>query len=370
MNLFRVVAASAAIAVVSGCATVKVDPGRCDSVSSVAVVGYDVDFLRNAQESPNEIVNIINTAKAITQLASGDYARQEEEQSVIAYGVIVEGLAKEFGWKIVPYEQVVANPVYRRLHERYKNRMSNGIPRMTDLLGGGASRSLEPAEQAELAQALGVEGLVALEVSYRRTRCAEFHVNYADVGHDHLQARIQLTVMDGNEKPAWRDTNAVGDPSVTRMPVVMGVETDSNLSQAMREATVSAVGTLFGRFEFARADAQRRAAAQAAAGQPADAQSPEAATAATAPAPATPATAPEAAPVTTPAVEAAPAAAPVAEATQDAAPAAEATQDAVPAAESQAPEAAPATAPAGEPPVPEAAPAAAPATEAPAPQAE
>lgn len=346
MSLFRVVAAGAAIAVVSGCATVKVDPGRCDSVSSVAVVGYDVHFLRNAEQSSNEVVNIINTAKTITQLASGDFARQEQEQSVIAYDIIVEGLEKGFGWRIVPYEQVVANPVYRRLFEKYEHRHSSGTPRMTDLLGGGAARGLEPAEQAELAQALGVEGLVSLEVSYRRARCTEVAVADAAIGHDHLQARIGLTVMDGNEKPAWRDTSAVGDVSATRMPVVMGVETDSNLSEAMREATISAGATLFGRFRYARAEEESRiAAARAASGQAAGAQSPEAAPAA---APAAAAAAPEATPATTPAEEASAAA---------------------PGVESPAPEAAPAAAPAGEPQVPEAVPAAAPATEAPAAQA-
>jgi hypothetical protein len=250
-------AASCAL-LASGCATVKVQPARLDHVRTVAIVGYDGDYVHHTTNAnDNSVVAAINTAKGISQALKGDFVREYDQEAGVTYSIVSRRLAQDFGWQVLPSAQVVANPVYASLREKLKHAPA-GLIHPEGFISGTGARKMEPADRAALLKALGVDALVAVEMRYYEARHVKVAVAGAESGKTFVWARIDLTLYDTEVEPAWRDVQADGALSATSMPVVMGVQSNKNQTQAVAEATDYALDTLAVRYNNARAETERK----------------------------------------------------------------------------------------------------------------
>lgn len=92
------------------------DPGSLKQIKTVAVIGFDV-----TQESTGGMLFDTNLAQKAAGGYSGKGSLQKDEYADRILESAIKSIEKQTGWRVVPVESVIANPVYKNLYRKNTN---------------------------------------------------------------------------------------------------------------------------------------------------------------------------------------------------------------------------------------------------------
>jgi hypothetical protein len=231
-----------------GCASLrplKVQPEPLGQVRTVAIVGYDAYLSEEvkAQVSPSVWQDLMLRSLA-GQGTPAAAAVASTAQSLLGgtsapCDRLAARLESALGWSVLPREKLAADPVYARLLVEHRHAPSLGAMGVPNLMSGSAARSLSSGERAELMRSLGVDALVTAQVSI-----------WSDYGDPALiatgaplWARLDFAVLTADPQPLWTDS-AHGEPSATRLPSPISLDSIHVFAAALDEATERAFDIL------------------------------------------------------------------------------------------------------------------------------
>ncbi len=255
MTLFTV----AALALATGCSTLKTQRSRLDGVQTAAVIAYsaDVDLNngRNNQAGNGGVIGMVNAATAISDMSSGEMQREREDQAVGTYESLLANITQGTGWKLIQREQITAHPRYMAAFETYKSNFSGltgtmgSIRQVPKLLMHHIGVALTEAERQEIMDGLKVDAVIVVRVRFVRGGSTGFSIGGIGKTGVLPKAIVDLTAWDrqGGE-PIWRDSWAEGEAGSTGIETTMGVVDDDQLTQGMEEAAQLAYQVLMDRY--------------------------------------------------------------------------------------------------------------------------
>lgn len=231
-------------AVASGGCKAKVHLQRVQAIDKVAIVEYQATINQRALKTP------WLEAQAAAENA-GEQAGNE------AYAFLAQSLATEFGWSVMPRTELIAQPVYQALYAKYHQRGLAGFVtaietnnfdyRPGGILRAMARTKLDPSEQRQLLEQLGLDGIVVSRFDIDeagKTMIGRFSVtNY--------RATARYALYDKNGW-VWTDTTrGLTSQGVHRVQLPVGQQ-DLGPLEAEKAAFFQAIGSaqevLFMRF--------------------------------------------------------------------------------------------------------------------------
>ncbi len=239
------------------CTTVSVVPQRMDALKSVALVGYSGEVDLHVQNEPSTGVGgAISAIKQTKQYASGELEQRHAEEAQAAYDSLAKKLEAKFGWKVMPREQLGANPDYaNRVAQAGKG--MGGSRNVPGILSQYAAEKLSPAEREALSKALGVDALVVVTSSTVIGKTSGMSIGGLGKMVKYPRTTLRLSLYDAaNPEPAWKDISAQGEAAPTGVENVMGAEVFEKEKQALQEAVDLAIDSLIARYDEAKQKAQ------------------------------------------------------------------------------------------------------------------
>jgi hypothetical protein len=186
------------------CASSKfvVNRTELEKVHSAAIIGFSVDLSGLA------------TGTKVNTFPPPHWREQGREQASLSYRAVVERLAG-IGWDMLEEFEVSSNEEYE---DEYMYRTAHNFlisdttsPRLfiRGIMWDSDVWDLEPEDRSRLLDALEVDALVVVRVSFSIDRFEA--VGFVGRVKHHPQAHVALAVYDGNSpEPIWRDFHAQG----------------------------------------------------------------------------------------------------------------------------------------------------------------
>lgn len=237
LPLSLAITAALAMAACAG-RTFKVDPPQVQRVQSIAIVGFDTYV---STDIGSKLAKLIGPDLLIQTLASGWSAGDiSPVDSKMPYDALARRLQAELGVRVLTHEELTQNQAYADLHRTLANEHSVGNLRIDGVLSGDAARNLSDAQRAMLRASLGVDALMAVEMSY----WLDDTDTVSDIGGEKLWARIDAALFADGEAPIWRD-QADGERSKKGVPPLVRQEVVADIRIALGQATDNALELLF-----------------------------------------------------------------------------------------------------------------------------
>lgn len=231
---------SLAALVATACAgrTFMVAPGELQKVQSIAIVGFDTYV---SSDIGGKLAKLIGPDLLIQTLASGWSAdKLNPVDSKMPYDALARRLEAELGVRVLTHEELTGNAAYAEAYRRLANEHAVGNMRIEGVLSGDAARNLPVAERVSLRKALGVDAVMAVEMSY----WIDDTDTTSDIGGEKLWARIDAALFADTEAPIWRD-QADGELSKKGIPPLVRQEAIADMRVALGEATDNALRLFF-----------------------------------------------------------------------------------------------------------------------------
>ncbi|MHB8872952.1 MAG: hypothetical protein ACYC8T_04630 [Myxococcaceae bacterium] len=243
----------AAVALTTGCATLKVQREKVESTKTVALVAFTGEVSLtdpNEKKSSGGIRGSINAIKNVASLASGELEQRRGEQGEKAYAMLSKKLGEGMGWTVLDHGQVAANPRYAELLKQSPNEgvMVAGLQTLKDVLREESVRGLTAAERAELVKGLGVDAVAVARVKYVVGDKSGFSMGGMGKITKYPKAIVQFALFDASgAEPIWNDIWAEGKPTTEGLDDVMGVSVQEKETQVLLSAAESGYDQLISR---------------------------------------------------------------------------------------------------------------------------
>lgn len=249
--------------------TFKVAPTELKKVESIAIVGFDTYV---SSDIGGKLAKLIGPDLLIQTLASGWSAdRLNPVDSKMPYDALARRLQAELGVRVLTHEEVTQNAAYAEVYRRLANEHAVGNMRIEGVLSGDAARNLPVTERVSLRQALGVDAVMAVEMSY----WLDDTDTISDIGGEKLWARIDAALFADGEEPIWRD-QADGELSKKGIPPLVRQEAIADMRVALGEATDNALWLFFDHLNRRCPDCQMKAPAPEAKSESGEKRAPDA----------------------------------------------------------------------------------------------
>lgn len=241
-SLFLTLALAAVLATACAVRSFRVEPAQVQKVQSIAIIGFDTYV---STDIGSKLAKLIGPDLLIQTLASGWSAGDlNPVDSKMPYGALARRLQSELGVRVLTHEALTQNQAYADLYRALAHEHSVGNLRIDGVLSGDAARSLSADQREALRQALGVDALMAVEMSY----WLDDTDTISDIGGERLWARIDAALFAEGEAPIWRD-QADGERSKKGIPPLVRQEVVADLRVALGQATDNALALLFAHLE-------------------------------------------------------------------------------------------------------------------------
>lgn len=235
------------LAGLSGCVGVQIKKEQVTAAKKVALVAYTGTLNledQSASSSRNSITGSIGAAKGMADLTSGRQGARRKEQAVASREALAKRLAATVGWEVIATEALASSPAYQQAVSK-----SHGLARQATQNLDGVLMSYElsrftPAQLAELATALGVDALVAVQVTYTVGKTGGVSIGGFGSTTRFPVATAQFTVYDKAGQVIWSDPWARGAVTSQGLRTTMGADLVENESEVLNEAANSAFDTI------------------------------------------------------------------------------------------------------------------------------
>ena len=225
---------------ISACAgrTFLAKPEAVRSVQSIAVIGFDAYV---SADIASRVNNLMGPELLIQTLSSGWRPNVTAPiDSKDAYAAFSDRISAELGVRTMSCDDVSSNPQYAELAKKYASGHSIGNLRVDGILSGESVRDMTASERESLRKALGVDALMAIEVSY----WVDNSDTISEIGGERLWGRIDAVLYGEGEEPIWRD-QADGERSKNGLPPLVSQEALGAVRTAVEEATQKSLDLLF-----------------------------------------------------------------------------------------------------------------------------
>lgn len=242
--------------VLGGCATLSVVPAGVAGIRSAALAGFSLEDRTSNEVEEGGPGAIVDRQRRTWQTLAGAGAREARA----VYEQVAGRLAAGTGWRFALLDEIAGNAEYARHVPAFSGPIALVAGLAPGIVPGGGVGALGAARRAELCRSLGVDALADVHVVQRVGRTAGF--SFEGVGRlvRYPRATIELRVWaGGGPDPVWVDTAAEGEPAARGFELVMGVRSNEGESEALAEATESALVRLLERYAAARGRAQAAA---------------------------------------------------------------------------------------------------------------
>ncbi len=237
----------------TGCATVQVQHDRASAIKTVALVGFTgVTELKDKNAPHNGVGDIMNAVSDSKDVFGGGLDKRRMEQAETVYASLTQHVTAATGWKFSDRALLASDPAYQALLKDNPNTDSitvTGLQRLPEVLRAEPAERMDPAAQKELLAKLGVDAIAVAKVRYVIGDKSGFAIG--GMGHTTIypKAIVEFTVLDGSEKPVWRDRWCEGSPTKVGLENIMGAKQNDNESQVLTAAAESAFGKLAERYQ-------------------------------------------------------------------------------------------------------------------------
>jgi hypothetical protein len=243
-------------------------PEALNPIRSVAIIGFDTYVSADIGAKLNKLMGPDLLIQTLSSGWKPNVASPIDAKG--AYGVMAERLSSELGVRTLGYEEVAGSEAYAALFKKYLYEHSVGNLRVDGILSGEGARKLTVEERESLRKALGVDAVMAVELSY----WVDDAGIVSEVGGERLWGRIDAVMFADGPEPIWRD-EADGERTKKGLPPLVHQEALADIKIAVEEATSNALSLLFSRLHD-RCPACRRTDAAAGKADEASAASPAA----------------------------------------------------------------------------------------------
>ena len=215
-------------------------PEALRPIRSVAIIGFDTYVSADIGAKLNKLMGPDLLIQTLSSGWKPNVASPIDAKA--AYGVMAERLSQELGVRTLGYEEVAGSEAYAALFKKYLYEHSVGNLRVDGILSGEGARKLTPEEREGLRKALGVDAVMAVEVSY----WVDDSGIVSEVGGERLWGRIDAALFADGQEPIWRD-EADGERTKKGLPPLVHQEALADIKVAVEEATANALNLLFSR---------------------------------------------------------------------------------------------------------------------------
>lgn len=256
----RLITASLCIALSSltGCASVQIQRDKAAAVKSVAIIGFTgVTDLEEKDSSgkPKKsggIGGMISTITDTKELFSGELDKRRMEQAESAYGLLEKQLQQQVGWKVADRKSLATDGTYSGLLKENPNTdtmRATGLQRLPDVLRAEVADQMDAKARAELCQRLGVDAVAIARVRYVIGDTGGFSIG--GIGNKTIfpKAVVEFQLLDGSDKPIWRDRRAEGKPTQVGLESVMGAKNNEDETKVLVAAAESGFDALVQRYK-------------------------------------------------------------------------------------------------------------------------
>jgi hypothetical protein len=235
-----------------GCASLKVDTAKMQSIKKVAIIGFDV-----LQQQPVRVTDLIgiNTQGASHGVAVG--SRSEQAHVGEMYDMLVQKLAAEKGYAVVKRAELIRNPAYAAIYERRTHGVTSRpfVPehyllyQAPNVLDGFDVSTLSPAEQRNLAEALKVDAVLVVKsvVELNTTGGIASLVGQASMSPSATTTVAMTDAHSGEE--IWSEPGAKGDRIANEEKSFLGMGDNDKLNLFAKKAVASSVDSAFQRIK-------------------------------------------------------------------------------------------------------------------------
>jgi len=237
----------------SGCATVQVQHDRAAAIKTVALVGFTgVTDLKDKNAPKNSVGNIMNAVHDSEDVFGGELDKRRIAQAETLYQSLAQHVTAATTWQFADRGALKSDAAYQALLKDNPNTDSMtvmALQRLPDVLRAEVAERMSPEEREELRKTLGVDAIAVAKVRYVIGDKSGFTIG--GMGHTTIfpKAIVEFTVLDGGEKPVWRDRWCEGSPTKVGLENIMGAKQNDNETEVLTAAADSAFGQLVDRYK-------------------------------------------------------------------------------------------------------------------------
>jgi hypothetical protein len=253
--MFRIAFTAACLSFVAltGCATVQVQRDKAAQVKTVAIIGFTgVTQLEDKNAPKNPVGNIMNAVNDSKDVFGGELDHRRIQQAESVYTMLEKQLEQSVGWKVADRKALSADSDYKAWLVENPNVdtvRAMGLQRLPDVLRAEVAEQMRPKDRADLCQRLNVDAVVIAKLKYVIGDKGGFALGGFGKTTIYPKAIVEFTVLDGGDKPVWRDRYAEGKPTQDGLENIMGAKNNDNESQVLTAAADSALGKLIERYK-------------------------------------------------------------------------------------------------------------------------
>ncbi len=237
----------------SGCATVQVQHERAKEIKTVALVGFTgVTELKDKNAPKSGVGDIMNAVNDSKDVFGGELDKRRMAQAEAAYQSLTQHVTTATGWQFSDRKLLASDANYAALLKDNPNTDSitvMGLQRLPEVLRAEPAERMDPAAQKELMQKLGVDAIAVAKVRYVIGDKSGFTIGGMGKTTIYPKAIVEFTVLDGSDKPVWRDRWCEGSPTKVGLENVMGAKNNENETQVLTAAYESAFDKLTERYQ-------------------------------------------------------------------------------------------------------------------------
>jgi hypothetical protein len=253
MSKWPWMAVGVALLALTGCATVQVQHERAQAIKTVALVGFTgVTELQDKNAPHNAVGDIMNAVHDTKDVFGGGLDQRRMAQAETVYQSLAQHVKAATGWQFTDRKLLANDPAYQALLKDNPNTDSltvTGLQRLPDVLRAEPAERMDAAQRKELLEKLGVDAIAVAKVRYVIGDKSGFSIG--GMGHTTIypKAIVEFTVLDGGDKPVWRDRWCEGSPTKVGLENIMGAKQNENETQVLTAAADSAFGKLAERYQ-------------------------------------------------------------------------------------------------------------------------
>ncbi len=231
----------------SGCiTTLTIKKDEVSALKKVALIGYAGHFNLDNASSKNSITATIGAAKNMADVSSGKQAARRQEQAMQGYAEFTKQFSQAFGFEFLDRQAFTASPQYTATVDKARPGGTQFIP---GVLSQPQVNVFKPADLAGMAQAMGVDALITVDLRYDIGATGGVAIGgmgsttKSPVGNAHLK------VINTKGEIIWEDYVARGQVTTDSLRNTMGADIVENETAVMTEAATTTIAALLERYK-------------------------------------------------------------------------------------------------------------------------
>lgn len=232
----------------SGCiTTLTIKKDEVSALKKVALIGYAGHFnLDDGNANKNSITATIGAAKGMADLTSGKQTARRQEQAMQGYAEFTKQFSQAFGFEFLDRQAFTASPQYTQTVDKSRPGGEQFIP---GVLSQPQVNFFKPADLAGMAQAMGVDALVTVDLRYDIG--ARGGVSIGGMGSTTKSpiGNAHLKVTNAKGEIIWEDYVARGQVTTQGLRNTMGADIVENETAVMTEAATTTIAALLERYK-------------------------------------------------------------------------------------------------------------------------